>query len=268
MDLHAAALGCLECSSADAKIALTRDVVHSWKTSALTLPKSGDRMIVADIVKPGMPENILLVDPFQVPKRKPSTEAGRRAFVHAIAHIEFNAVNLAWECVWRFRGLPTGFYDDWVSVAGEEAEHFAMLRERLVELGSEYGDFPAHNGLWEMAEKTADDLIARMAMVPRYLEARGLDVTPGMIERMERLSDRRTADILRFIYEQEIRHVEIGSRWFRWACAQEGIDPDVHFDSLLERFLQGRIRGPINVDARRSAGFSETELARLTRDFC
>jgi uncharacterized ferritin-like protein (DUF455 family) len=266
MDLHETAERCLRCTEAADKVARTRAALRSWRTVRDSWQSTDPEPRVAGAaLRPGLPARLRLVDPLSVPKRRPGTEAGKKAFVHALAHIELNAVNLAWDCVWRFRGMPRAFYDDWVGVAAEEAEHFDLLQTRLVELGADYGDLPAHDGLWEMAEKTRHDLAARMAMVPRVLEARGLDVTPGMIERMQRQGDERSAAILRVIYEQEIGHVEIGSRWFRHACREQGFDPSAHFSTLLERYMKGRIRGPLNVEARRSAGFSDAELDGLAR---
>jgi uncharacterized ferritin-like protein (DUF455 family) len=261
--LFNAALACLVCADADEKIALSRQTAANWSEHRLSIGEDTEPSIASLEMSPGIPDAVELVHPFDVPKRKVTTERGKRAFLHAIAHIEFNAVNLAWDCVWRFRGMPRAFYDDWVRVAAEEAEHFAMLAERLEQHECSYGDLPAHNGLWEMAEKTSDNLCARMAMVPRYLEARGLDVTPGMIARMDKLNDERSAEILRFIYEQEIGHVEVGTRWFRWACEADGVEPDAEFARLIEKYLRGHIKGPFNMEARRAAGFSPTELARL-----
>jgi len=267
MDPFPTAERCLLCTDASEKVALTRDAAYAWREVAPGLHGSdgGQPRVASVTLRPGLPARLRLVDPLSVPRRRVGSEAGKRAFVHALAHIELNAVNLAWDCVLRFRDMPRAFYDDWIGVAAEEAAHFEMLRERLLELGIDYGDLPAHEGLWEMAEKTSDDLAARMAMVPRVLEARGLDVTPAMIARMERQGDARTADILRLIYTEEIGHVEIGSRWFRWACLGRGLDPEQHFAALLEHHLQGRVRGPLNLAARRAAGFSDAELDDLAR---
>jgi uncharacterized ferritin-like protein (DUF455 family) len=192
-----------------------------------------------------------------VPRRKLTTPAGRAALVHAIAHIEFNAINLALDAVYRFRGLPSAFYDDWLQVAAEEAEHFLMLRRRLATLGHAYGDFDAHNGLWEMAVRTAHDPLLRMALVPRVLEARGLDVTPGMMERLRAAGDPETVEILAVILREEIGHVAIGTRWFRHLCDQRGLDPDRTFGELITEYMPGRIRPPFHEAARREAGFTE-----------
>jgi uncharacterized ferritin-like protein (DUF455 family) len=266
VDLFETAERCLRCTTAADKITRTRAAAHDWGEARSSWRYTDTKPGIVDTpLRPGLPPQVRLVDPLRVPKRKSNTDTGKKAFVHALAHIEFNAINLAWDCVWRFRGMPREFYDDWIGVAAEEAEHFVLLNTRLVELGGQYGDLPAHEGLWEMAEKTRHDLAARMAMVPRVLEARGLDVTPRMIERMHRQGDESTAAVLSLIYEQEIGHVEIGSRWFRWACYARRLDPTAHFAALLGRYMKGRIKGPLNVEARRSAGFNDAELDDLDR---
>jgi len=206
-----------------------------------------------------------MVQPRGLPQRGFGTPAGRAGFIHAIAHIEFNAIDLAWDAVYRFRGLPVAYYADWVGVASDEARHFALLRERLQQSGHDYGDFDAHNGLWQMAEQTAHDGLARMALVPRVLEARGLDVTPGMIVKLRALGDEATADILEVILREEVAHVAAGSRWFRWYCAQRGLEPDATFTALLTQYARGSLRGPFNDEARFAAGFSAVELAALTQ---
>ncbi len=184
-----------------------------------------------------------------------------------MAHIEFNAVNLAWDAVYRFRGLPRGWYDDWVQVAAEEAGHFNLMRGRLQDLGFDYGDFCAHDGLWEMAQTTAFDPLVRMALVPRVLEARGLDVTPAMMERLRAAGDGATADCLAVILRDEIGHVAAGNRWFRYLCAERGLDPEPTWFALIDRHLRGEVRCPLNLPDRRRAGFEDAELARL-QDLC
>ena len=200
-----------------------------------------------------------------MPRRSLVTTEGQAALVHAITHIEFNAINLALDAVYRFQGLPEDYYRDWLQVAFEEAQHFSMLRKRLLEFGYEYGDFDAHNGLWEMAVKTKDNIVARMALVPRVLEARGLDVTPGMIAKLQSQGDTATADILKIIFEQEIGHVAIGTRWFNYACEQKGLSPEETFQNLLVEYMDGELRGPFQIEARRQAGFSESELATIQK---
>jgi uncharacterized ferritin-like protein (DUF455 family) len=218
---------------------------------------------VEPIGPPGRPDRPCLVDASRVPRRRLGSAEGRSALVHAIAHIEFNAINLALDAVYRFRGMPAAYYADWLSVAADEARHFQLLQERLRAMGRSYGDFPAHNGLWEMAEKTADSCLVRMALVPRVLEARGLDVTPGMIERLAAAGDPDTVVALRVILAEEVRHVAIGTHWFRYCCEQEGLEPSATFLDLLERRYAGAVRGPFNLEARYAAGFTEEEMAAL-----
>ena len=209
---------------------------------------------------PGRPQRPRLVHPSKVPFRGLGTADGRAALIHAVAHIEFNAINLALDACWRFRGLPEAYYRDWLSVAQDEARHFLMLSDRLQQLGHDYGDFEAHNGLWEAAEKTRDDVLVRMALVPRVLEARGLDVTPGMIRRLSELRDSETVRVLEVILEEEVRHVEIGTRWFRHFCAERGLEPESTFHALLAAHGM-RIRLPLNRQARVRAGFTDNELS-------
>ncbi|MCU7375986.1 ferritin-like domain-containing protein [Paucibacter sp. O1-1] len=242
------------------KMRLTREAATAFAEGRLQ-PTGNDP--VTPIDEPGRPEQPILVAPRNLAQRGLGTDEGRAALVHAVAHIEFNAVNLAWDAVYRFRDMPAGFYADWVSVAADEARHFAMLEERLAELGHRYGDFPAHNGLWEMAKKTADSCLNRMALVPRVLEARGLDVTPGMMARLQSTGDTRTVAILDIILAEEVAHVAAGSRWFEWCCQRAGIDPAETFDTLLRTHCRGVVRGPFNRTARLAAGFSVEEMARL-----
>ncbi len=208
---------------------------------------------------PGRPEQPLLVSPRDVPTRGLGSVAGRAALAHAVAHIEFNAINLALDAACRFDGLPLQFYRDWISVAQDEARHFQLLEQRLDALGSHYGALTAHNGLWEAAEKTAHDALVRMALVPRVLEARGLDVTPGMIERLRGVGDVDTVAVLDVILTEELRHVAIGTHWFRYLCEQRGLSSTETFKALLaEHSIQ--LRQPLNLPARYAAGFVESEL--------
>ena len=213
---------------------------------------------------PGRPERPLLVHHTALKHRPLGTVAGRAALIHALAHIELNAIDLAADIVWRFDGLPQAFYRDWITVAREEAMHFQLLRAHLQSVGFDYGDFPAHNGLWEMAEKTKGDLLARLALVPRTLEARGLDASPVVKAKLIRAGDTRGGEILDIILRDEIGHVRIGNEWYRRVCDERGIDPVAAFAELARRFGAPRLRGPFNLDARRAAGFSEQELAELT----
>lgn len=246
----------------DERLRLTATAVDAWRAGRLTL----ETVSAEAPPEPLRPERPRLVSPREVPRRRLQSARGRAAFVHALAHIEFNAIGLAWDCAARFRDMPRAFYDDWVAVAGDEARHFAMLRVRLRELGSEYGDFEAHDGLWEMAGKTRHDLLARMAMVPRVLEARGLDVTPGMIERLRAAGDPVTAGILEVILEEEIAHVAAGTRWFRYECERRALDPAAAFRETVKRYWSGRRLAPLNFADRLRAGFTEQELHALEED--
>lgn len=216
------------------------------------------------IDRPGQPERPQLVSPQAVPRRRADTLAGRAALIHALAHIEFNAINLALDAAHRFAGMPTAFYDDWLRVADEEALHYELLNAHLATLGHAYGDFPAHGGLWEMALKTAHDPLVRMALVPRVLEARGLDATPLIVEKLRAAGDLRMVEILGVIERDEIGHVAIGNRWYGWLCGQRGLEPEVTFRRLLAEHDAPPLKPPFNLAARRQAGFSEPELAWLS----
>lgn len=213
--------------------------------------------------RPGLPAALKLVDPKTLPRRKLSRPEGRAMLVHALAHIEFSAINLAWDAVYRFEGMPFSFYADWLLVGDEEAYHFSLLRQRLVAMGFDYGDFPAHAGLWDMAWRTKDSLVARMALVPRCMEARGLDVTPGIQKKLRACGEDEGADILDIILRDEIGHVLIGDRWYRHACELEGLAPEETFKNLLKTYLGAPQRPPFHVEARRLAGFSEAEIQYL-----
>ncbi|MBB1471428.1 ferritin-like domain-containing protein [Luteimonas sp. MC1782] len=258
-----AARACLAAASPDDKVAATHVAADAFRRGGLVI--DADAPAPRPIAMPGRPPRPHLVHPRELPRRGFGSDEGRAAFIHAIAHIEFNAIDLGWDAVYRFRGMPAQYYADWVMVADDEARHFTMLRTRLQAMGFDYGDFGAHNGLWEMAEKTAHDVLARMALVPRVLEARGLDVTPGMIVKLRALGDHATADILEVILREEIAHVAAGSRWFRWCCERDGIDPEPRFRELLVEYARAVLHGPFNVDARSAAGFSEDELAALVQ---
>jgi uncharacterized ferritin-like protein (DUF455 family) len=254
-----AARACLLAASPDDKLALTREAALAWRRGAL----SCDSRMPAESLGPGQPRRPRLVAPRNLPRRGLGDSTGHAAFIHAVAHIERSAIDLAWDAVYRFRGLPHAYYDDWVRVAEEETRHFEMLRGYLHKFGHDYGDFEAHAGLWEMAQSTAYDVLARMAMVPRVLEARGLDVTPGMIARLRAVGDEAGAAILSTILSDEITHVAVGSRWFRHICEQRDLEPEGTFARLLREHLKGRVKCPLNREARLRAGFSEHELAGL-----
>lgn len=251
---------CLALCDPEAKIAATIAARRAWDEGALGLEPAGE---APPIGEPGRPPRPLLVAHTRLPKRKPGSVQGRAALIHAIAHIEFNAINLAWDAVYRFRAMPRDYYADWIRVAGEESSHFRLLAGHLGTLGFAYGDFEAHNGLWEMARKTAHDALVRMALVPRVLEARGLDVTPGMIERLRRQGDAVAVSILELILREEIGHVAIGSRWYHYLCRQRRLEPAGTFRRLLGEYMRGHLKGPFNVEARLAAGFDAEELEAL-----
>ena len=259
--LFDAARDCLDAATPEDKVARTFAAAEAFARGELGIPDNAPPP--GPIGMPGRPPTPRLVHPRELPKRGFGTDAGRAGFIHAIAHIEFNAIDLAWDAVYRFRGLPREYYADWVRVANDEARHFVMLRERLREFGHDYGDFDAHNGLWEMAEKTAHDGLARMALVPRVLEARGLDVTPGMIVKLRALGDDATAEILEIILREEVAHVAAGSHWFRWYCERDGIEPKARFRELLAEYARASLHGPFNLEARSAAGFDDEELDAL-----
>ena len=212
---------------------------------------------------PGRPERPELVLPALLKPRPVHTLAGRVALLHAVAHIEFNAINLALDALWRFPALPERYYADWLLVAREEALHFQLLRAHLVSLGHDYGELPAHNGLWEMVERTKADVLARMALVPRTLEARGLDAAPPMRAKLAQVGDLAAAQILDIILRDEVGHVAIGNDWFRWLCTQRGFEPISAYAELAQRYRAPRPQAPFNLEARRRAGFREDELAAL-----
>jgi uncharacterized ferritin-like protein (DUF455 family) len=212
---------------------------------------------------PGRPSKPELVPPLSVKKRSMRSEEGRAALIHALCHIEFNAINLALDAVWRFAGMPAQYYEDWLKVAAEEAYHFSLLNNHLKTLGYQYGDFSGHNALWEMVERTQEDVLARMALVPRTMEARGLDATPAIRNKIAQAGDQPAAEILDIILRDEIGHVSIGNHWFNYLCQQRDLAPIATFDNLCQQYRAPKLRPPFNMDARRKAGFTEMELAYL-----
>jgi uncharacterized ferritin-like protein (DUF455 family) len=258
--LYQAARACLLCDSVEEKMAMTGQIAAAWEQGELTLNGWSN---ASQITQAGHPSKPVLVHPSQLPRRRLGSEAGRLALIHAIAHIEFNAINLAWDAVQRFANMPADFYSDWIRVAVEEVEHFQLLLARLSAAEVAYGDYPAHNGLWEMAQRTAHDPLIRMALVPRMLEARGLDVTPGIMTRFREINDHETVAALEVILREEVGHVQFGSRWFNYLCEQRGLPPEETYFNLLENYLDGEIRCPLHHQARREAGFSQAELERL-----
>ena len=257
--LFATTAAALAESDCEAKLRRTHALVRAFRQGRL-LRDATTPLPAAQVGRPTLPR---LVHPREMPRRGLGSEKGRICMMHAIAHIEFNAINLALDAVQRFQDMPDAYYADWLRVADEEARHFVMVRDWLRAHGSDYGAFDAHNGLWEMAEKTAGDALERMAMAPRVLEARGLDVTPGIIKKLRQARQDELAAILQLIYDEEIGHVRIGDRWFRYLCGKRGMDAEPTFRSLLKKHFPGGLHGPFNLEARRQAGFSESELAEM-----
>ncbi|MEO7105234.1 MAG: ferritin-like domain-containing protein [Rhodoferax sp.] len=215
---------------------------------------------------PGRPLQPELVHPKQVPRRSPFTAEGHCALVHAIAHIEFNAIDLALDAIWRFAGMPEAYYRDWLQVAQEEAKHFTLLRNHLLEQGHDYGDFVAHTGLWTMCENTRHDVTTRMALVPRTMEARGLDATPIIQTKLRKVGSPRAlaaVDILETILTEEVGHVAIGNHWYHWLCQREGLDPMAFYAQVAVQHAAPRLKPPFNITARKLAGFSDAEIAAL-----
>jgi uncharacterized ferritin-like protein (DUF455 family) len=249
VSLTAAACAILRAAEPAEKCALAAGMAAAWANGELS--QTGNAVPPA---RPARPARPALVAPRDVRKRRRHGR-GRFALLHAIAHIELNAIDLAADMLARFAaGAPAAFCGDWVQVAAEEAKHFGLLAERLAALGGTYGDLPAHDGLWQAAEATADDVLARLAVVPMVLEARGLDVTPNMIADLERSGDEDSAAVLRLIYEEEIGHVAAGNRWFRHFCAARGLDADSHWRSLVTQRFKGELKPPFNTEARAQAG--------------
>jgi uncharacterized ferritin-like protein (DUF455 family) len=222
-------------------------------------------LLVCNHPLPGRPATPELITPLKVPRRSLASPQGRAALIHALAHIEFNAINLALDAIWRFPNMPLKYYADWALVAREEAQHFQLLQSYLHDLNSHYGALQAHDGLWSMVERTTGDVLARMALVPRTLEARGLDASKIMLAKLKQAGDNRAASIVERILHDEIRHVAIGNVWYRYCCEQQNKDPEAIFAQLCEQYKAPKLRGPLNLDARRQAGFTETELASLQK---
>jgi uncharacterized ferritin-like protein (DUF455 family) len=265
MELRHRALELLLLNDPAEKAAATRALFDSHASLAL----DNNSVIEAPAALPGRPPLPRLVAHMALARRSPFTRDGRAALLHALAHIEFNAINLALDAVWRFAAMPPDYYRDWLGVAAEEALHFTLLREHLRDsLGVTYGDFDAHDGLWTMVERTRHDIVARMALVPRTLEARGLDATPPMQARLAKAGDARAVEILDIILRDEVGHVAIGNRWYRWLCERERLDPIAHYAALLQRHEAPQPRPPFNLDARRRAGFTADELALLGSAAC
>ncbi len=251
--IRQAAMEALACVDGVEKAKLVFSIDVNWPVGqALELAPS--------VGRPAKPE---LIHPARVPTRKVTQPEGRGMLLHALAHIEFNAINLALDAIARFSGMPAAFYLDWLKVAKEEARHHQLLCGRLKDYGLEYGDYPAHDGLWQMAQRTQNSLLARLALVPRLLEARGLDVSPAIRDKLRAAGDHDSADVLQVILDDEIGHVAIGNRWFNEVCNNEGIEPIAAFERCLKEYSAPTPRSPFNFEARTQAGFSDEELAWL-----
>jgi uncharacterized ferritin-like protein (DUF455 family) len=258
-----AALSALRESDPVRKAATARALYAAVLDNSMTCSANLELRLDEPACLPGRPAQPELVDPRQLKRRSMQSPQGRAVLLHALAHIEFNAINLALDAVWRFAAMPAAFYTDWLKVAAEEAYHFSLLTARLAEYGHGYGDFPAHDGLWDMCERTRGDVLARMALVPRTLEARGLDASPPIRARLQQAGDHASAAILDVILRDEIGHVLIGNHWFRHLCDEGSLDPHETYTRLAEQYHAPKLRGPFNFEARRDAGFDEAELAAL-----
>lgn len=251
---------CIQACLPAEKISLTYKAADDWQNKLFSLEKITP---ILTFENPGRPDKPELVPPRELNRRKATSKIGHAALIHSICHIEFNAINLAWDAVYRFQDMPDAFYSDWIKVAKEEAYHFELLSQHLESLGYVYGDFTAHNGLWESALVTAFDPMVRMALVPRVLEARGLDVTPGIVKKLKNVGDDKAVEILGIIHRDEIGHVETGTRWFRYFCDKRELDSDEVFKDLINKYMKGILRGPFDHDVRKRAGFTEEELLFL-----
>lgn len=253
----------MQARAALAEADVDRKLDMTGRIAALSIAPE-DAVAACDLIdQPGRPARPRLVPPQQVGRRRVGSRQGHAALIHELAHIEFNAINLALDCVCRFRGHPVDFYRDWLRVAAEEGLHFRLLRDHLRTLGFDYGDFDAHDGLWQMAVRTAHDPLARMALVPRLLEARGLDATPGIMDKLGGIGDTAGVAILEIVLRDEIGHVAIGDRWFRHLCALRGVAPEATYRRLLEEYSAPKLARPVNRQARLAAGFSAGEIDAL-----
>lgn len=260
-ELRQAALQLLACAQVAPKVHAVEALWQRWQTQSVTLMPGLTLVPPAGI--PGRPAQPQLVPPRELKHRSMTSVEGRAVLLHALAHIEFNAINLALDAIWRFPNMPLDYYSDWLLVAREEALHFTLLQAHLETQGYAYGDFSAHNSLWEMVEKTKEDVLARMALVPRTLEARGLDASPALRAKLAQAGDADAAGILDIILRDEIGHVAIGNHWYRWLCEQSQQEPMATYAMLVRQYQAPTLRGPFNLEARRAAGFTEEELERL-----
>lgn len=263
-ELRQQALDALSIRDADSKVGAVARLAEDWANGRLLI--NSHIALSPSVALPGQPAKPTLVSPLDVKRRSMNTIEGRAALIHALAHIEFNAINLALDAIWRFADMPEAYYTDWLQVAKEEAYHFDLLAQHLTTMGYSYGDFVAHNSLWDMAEKTTDDILARIALVPRTMEARGLDASPPIRAKLAQVGDMKAAEILDIILRDEIGHVAIGNRWFYWLCEQRSLEPMNTFRELCVRYSAPKLRGPFNLPARLAAGFSAEEMQRLSTE--
>jgi len=261
-ELRQAALEILAMTDAQTKVGLVSQLFEDYQERRITL-NSSEVLNQGELELPGRPSKPELIPPLQVPKRRMDTVEGRASLLHSLAHIEFNAINLALDAIWRFPNMPDQYYEDWLKVAKEESYHFTIVNEHIRSFGFTYGDFPAHNSLWEMVERTKDAVIARMALVPRTMEARGLDAVPMIRDRFKQIKELTAVDILEIILRDEVGHVAIGNHWFNFLCTKEGLSPISAYRDLAKKYCAPKLRGPFNLDARRQSGFSEEELSLL-----
>lgn len=259
IDIRAQALDCLLLTDPWQKATATQALYHAAGQQGFDV-NHGQRDVPT---LPGRPDKPALVAPRDLPRRRNNQTTGHATLIHAICHIEFNAINLGLDAIARFSDMPDSFYQDWLQVAYEESTHFEMLDQHLRTMGFGYGDFPAHDGMWEMAQKTHHDPLTRMALVPRVLEARGLDVTPAMMNKLRQSRDLRAVEILETILREEVGHVQVGTHWFNYLCDQRSLDPYQTFKQLLETYFNGEIRGPFHHEARLQAGFTQAEMDLL-----
>jgi len=262
LELREAALAILADTNPQAKVNQLFSLFEDYFSEHIAINLSGN-FDSQNLHLPGRPNKPDLVAPKFVPKRKMDTVEGRAILWHSLAHIEFNAMNLALDAIWRFPNMPRAYYEDWLRVAKEESYHFSLINAHLQSFGFSYGDFPAHNSLWEMVERTSDSVIARMALVPRTMEARGLDAVPEIRDRFKQIQDERAVEILEIILHDEIGHVLVGNRWFNFLCASENLSPIATYRELAEKYRAPTLRGPFNFEAREQAGFTSEELELL-----
>jgi uncharacterized ferritin-like protein (DUF455 family) len=262
LELRQTALEILVITDPKTKVDRVKQLFSDYHQQSVALDVSST-LNSEDLALPGRPQKPELVPPLTVPKRRMDTVDGRLSLLHSLAHIEFNAMNLALDAIWRFSDMPAQYYEDWLKVAKEEAYHFSLIETHLQSVGVAYGDFPAHNSLWEMVERTSDAVIARMALVPRTMEARGLDAVPAIRDRFKQIKDAKVVEILEVILRDEVGHVLIGNQWFNFLCTKEGLSPIKVYKELARAYRAPVLRGPFNLEARRQAGFTVEELSLL-----